>query len=191
MAKPQTVIVADDEPEILELVEAILAGEGFHVLTCADGRTAFELFLRQPLEVALIICDLRLPKMGPMRLYEAIAETDFPVPSMLVFSGLIEPRNLVDLFGGGLTHFLAKPFSVPALVREVRSLVAARESSATSLAEHSPPCTRSNAAITSSPREAAALKSRSRKSRASNGISSAMSPSTWRAAAAATGAEVA
>src|SRR6266853_1145459 len=117
MTQQRTVIVADDEPHILNLVEIILAAEGFRALTCGDGATAFELFIQQPHEVALIVSDLRLPKMSPVRLRDSIAGTDFPVPPMLVFSGLIDHLRLSELFAGGLTHFLQKPFTVDAFLR--------------------------------------------------------------------------
>ncbi|MDR3602378.1 MAG: response regulator [Desulfosporosinus sp.] len=53
------VLVVDDEPKILKIVEHCLIREGYEVITALDGCQAIELFLRQ--EPDLVILDLMLP----------------------------------------------------------------------------------------------------------------------------------
>lgn len=57
----QTVLVVDDEANILEALQKVLIKEGLEVLTAGNGRQALEILRRQPVRV--MITDLRMPGM--------------------------------------------------------------------------------------------------------------------------------
>ncbi len=61
-----TVVVVDDERPILELLQEVLEGEGYAVVTAADGMTALELV--RTLRPALVLTDIMLPRMDGLTL---------------------------------------------------------------------------------------------------------------------------
>jgi two-component system response regulator VanR len=72
MAPLATVLVVDDQPEILENLELVLEAEGYHVLTARDGIEA--LARLQSHAVDLILADIAMPRMNGYQLYERVRE---------------------------------------------------------------------------------------------------------------------
>ncbi|HEY4667114.1 MAG TPA: response regulator, partial [Anaerolineales bacterium] len=72
----KTILVVDDEPRLVSLVEAYLSQEGFKVLSAGDGRDA--LFLARQQKPDLIVLDVMMPEMDGyefMRLHRKERET--------------------------------------------------------------------------------------------------------------------
>jgi DNA-binding response OmpR family regulator len=67
-----SVLVVDDQPEILENLELVLAAEGYQVLTASDGVEA--LALLQSHTVNLIVADIAMPRMNGYQLYQHVRE---------------------------------------------------------------------------------------------------------------------
>src|SRR6185503_9085508 len=65
-----TVLVVEDEPDIAELLQYVLAQEGFKVEAAHDGRTALERARR--LQPSLVVLDLMLPEMSGMEVLKGI-----------------------------------------------------------------------------------------------------------------------
>ena len=57
----QTILIAEDDPDIRDGVRILLAGEGYHILEAENGTRALEIF--NP-EVDLVILDIMMPGMG-------------------------------------------------------------------------------------------------------------------------------
>jgi CheY-like chemotaxis protein len=85
----------DDEPNILEVTSALLAEEGYEVLTAEDGQEALELLPR--FRPDLVITDLRMPRLSGFELLEIMRERFPRLPVIAVsgdFSGDEMPPNL-------------------------------------------------------------------------------------------------
>jgi len=67
------ILVVDDEPQILELIEMFLRNCGHDVLMAADGAQAVKLLEEQG-DVDVILSDLRMPKMDGLQLLEVVVE---------------------------------------------------------------------------------------------------------------------
>lgn len=85
-----TVIVIDDEPAIGEALARVL-GDDHRVIACASARDAIERIRREPVDV--ILCDLMMPDVSGMELYDVLART---VPDAL--------EKLVFMTGGAFTE---------------------------------------------------------------------------------------
>ena len=68
--RPMRILLADDEPDILMLLEAMLAGRPWHIVGAADGREALELAAETPPDVAVL--DYMMPGMHGMELADRL-----------------------------------------------------------------------------------------------------------------------
>jgi CheY-like chemotaxis protein len=105
------VLVVDDEPLILDLLQTFLQDEGFEVLTAPDGVAALETLTRS--RVDLVITDTMMPNRGGVELIRSMRESsrlrDIPVV-------LMSAASSPSLNGLGPVMFLAKPFDLPSLL---------------------------------------------------------------------------
>jgi DNA-binding response OmpR family regulator len=78
-----TILIVDDQPEILENIELILSIEGYRVLAAADGPEALDLL--QAHAVDLILADIAMPHMNGYQLFERVRENPQWVPIPFLF----------------------------------------------------------------------------------------------------------
>lgn len=123
----RTVLVVDDEPTISDAVAARLRGEGYQVVTAADGPAAVEACAR--LDPDLVVLDLMLPGFDGLEVCRRI-QASRPVPVLMLTAKSDETDMLVGL-GVGADDYLGKPFSMRELVARVHALIRRAERSAT------------------------------------------------------------
>ena len=117
MAK--TIMVVDDEPRLVSLVEAYLTQEGFRVVTAGDGRQA--LFLARQEKPDLIVLDIMMPEMDGydfMRLYRKEQETP-----IILLTARVEDDDKVLGLELGADDYLTKPFRPRELVARIRAVL--------------------------------------------------------------------
>lgn len=105
MAKP-TIIVADDDEMVREVLSRQLMGKGYDVRSAADGVEAWELFQREPGEI--LITDLDMPRMTGRQLIEKV-KGHSPATIVIVLTGhgsLDSARQIIDI---GCDEYLLKP----------------------------------------------------------------------------------
>ncbi len=121
----ELVLVVDDEEEVRRLVGSTLERFGYRVLLAAHGAEALERFAERRGEVGLVLTDLAMPVLDGFALVRAL-EALAPGVRVVLSSG-----HELDAAGGGLegpgSHlFLAKPYTVEALLQVVREALADR-----------------------------------------------------------------
>ncbi len=118
----QTVLVVDDEPEVRKLVAAMLARNGYRVLSADTGENAVRLFKSNP-ETELLLTDVVAPGMsGPMIADEIAAlKPGIKVLFMSGYDGTQVVRRYVVERGYSL---LIKPFTMEQLESKVRGVLA-------------------------------------------------------------------
>jgi two-component system, NtrC family, response regulator HydG len=116
-APAQTVLVVDDEANILEALQKVLSKEGFEVLTAGNGRQALEVLRRQPIHV--MITDLRMPGMTGDDLLKA-AKALTPEVEVIVMTAYGTVENAVEAMKLGAYDFVSKPLKRAAVLAAVR-----------------------------------------------------------------------
>ena len=119
MALVKTVLVVDDEPQIVQLVRDYLEHGGFKVLTAADGSGALRLASTQRPD--LIILDLGLPGVDGLDVTRSLRRNG-EVPIIMLTARTDESDKLVGLELGA-DDYVSKPFSPKELVARVRSVL--------------------------------------------------------------------
>ncbi len=127
-ARPYTVVVAEDNPQVLQVIHMTLRRE-FKVLGAPDGLKALELAVRE--QPSLVITDLMMPGIDGLELTKRLQDEPrtrhIPV-LMLTSRGEVDDR--VKGLEGGVSAYLTKPFSPRELVTSARQLVKAEEQTA-------------------------------------------------------------
>jgi DNA-binding NtrC family response regulator len=104
-----TILIVEDEPKMLRLLELNLAEQGYTIRTAQDAESALRL-LRQE-KIDLVLTDLRLPGMDGLEFLQAVkrANAHFPVIMMTAY-GTVE--TAVDAMKAGASDYVLKPFSM-------------------------------------------------------------------------------
>lgn len=114
-----TLLAADDDPVILELIRLYLTNKGFQLLTAGNGKEALALLHKHT--VHLVVLDVMMPEMDGWQLCQAIRESsDIPI-LMLTAKG--ESEDKLQGFGFGADDYIVKPFDPNELVARVTSLL--------------------------------------------------------------------
>jgi two-component system, OmpR family, response regulator ResD len=115
----ETILVVDDEPTIVEVVELYLRREGFAVQTAADGQAALAAVERQRPD--LVVLDLMLPGMGGLEVAQRLRGAGRLPIIMLTARG--EETDRVVGLELGADDYVVKPFSPRELVARVKAVL--------------------------------------------------------------------
>jgi DNA-binding response OmpR family regulator len=120
-----TILVVDDEPGLVEVLEAYLRDEGFAVLRAADGRTAVDIALSERPD--LVLLDLNLPRLSGLEAFQAIrAKLDVPIIMLTARSGEVDRVVGLEL---GADDYVTKPYSPREVVARVKTILRRRGAS--------------------------------------------------------------
>lgn len=114
-----TILVCDDEKEIVDAIEIYLAQEGYKVLKAYDGQQALELLREE--EVHLLILDIMMPKMDGIHAIMKIRE-DSSIP-IIVLSAKTQDTDKILGLNLGADDYVAKPFNPLELIARVKSQI--------------------------------------------------------------------
>ena len=113
------VLIVDDEPRYLRLLDANLRTEGYEVVTAHDGQQAIEVFSAQPID--LILLDIMMPRLDGFGACQRIREFSSVPIIMLTAKG--EEQDRVRGLDLGADDYLVKPFSATELLARVRAVL--------------------------------------------------------------------
>jgi two-component system C4-dicarboxylate transport response regulator DctD len=99
--------VVDDEPDVRELVETLLAGQGYEIH-------------------GVVVSDLRMPDVDGIAVYRAVQSQPTPRPAIVFMSGFTNATEFVPFLRETGAPVVAKPFDVHELRSVVRRLVEQR-----------------------------------------------------------------
>ena len=117
-ASGETILLVEDEPALRRAAMRVLAKDGYRVLTAGDGREALELLDREP-AVDLVITDVVMPRLGGNELIRELRERGRQV-RVLFTSGYPGRGDEREVMEPGVP-FLTKPWTIPELLRAVRT----------------------------------------------------------------------
>jgi DNA-binding response OmpR family regulator len=120
--QPGLILVADDDPDIVALVSAVLRRAGFDVVEASDGAEALELLrTRRP---QLAVLDISMPKLDGMEVLQFMrAEPESSAVPVVLLSARAQEADVRDGYAQGASKYVRKPFSPRELVAVVRELL--------------------------------------------------------------------
>ena len=113
----QTILVCDDDKQIVDAIDIYLTGEGFQVIKAYDGYEALEILEKQPAD--LMIVDVMMPGLDGIRTTLKVRETS-SIP-IIILSAKSEDTDKILGLNIGADDYLSKPFSPLELVARVKS----------------------------------------------------------------------
>ena len=120
----ESILLAEDEIIIRDLLAGVLLEHKYLVTTCRNGQEALELFTAAPASFSLLITDINMPKFSGLKLMREVARIrpELPIISMSGQSADNDDRTDVAE-AKRLSHkFMPKPFSAEALLSTVHAL---------------------------------------------------------------------
>ncbi len=113
------ILIVDDEPRYLRLLEANLKTEGYGVVTASDGLQAIEVFSSQPVD--LVLLDVMMPRLDGFGVCQRIRE--FSNVPIIILTAKGEEQDRVRGLDLGADDYLVKPFSATELLARVRAVL--------------------------------------------------------------------
>ncbi|MCX8155023.1 MAG: response regulator [Verrucomicrobiae bacterium] len=109
-----TILIVDDQAEVLAALQLTLRLRGYHVLGARSGPEALQLLQSQPGLIDVLVTDFAMPEMDGRQLIQRVKEIVPSLPAIAI-SGNASPSDIESLLALGVVAFLQKPFSVEAL----------------------------------------------------------------------------
>ena len=113
----QTILVCDDDKEIVDAIDIYLTGEGFHILKAYDGYDALKILETEHAD--LMIIDVMMPGLDGIRTTLKVRETS-SIP-IIILSAKSEDSYKILGLNIGADDYLSKPFNPLELVARVKS----------------------------------------------------------------------
>lgn len=117
----KTVLLIEDEPNIIEAISFVLSREGWDVRTHSDGATAVETVTA--LRPSVVMLDVMLPNRSGFDILKDLRDrpetAEIPI-LMLTAKGQAKDRELAESYG--VSHFMTKPFSNQDVIDRVSAL---------------------------------------------------------------------
>lgn len=122
MDTQRTIMVVDDNPDIITIVKTILEGKGYQVLSASSGQELLNLLTdRKP---DLVILDIMMPEMDGLEVLgrlKAVTETaSIPV---ILLTAKVQYEDVLGGYKLGADYYITKPFTSTQLVNGINLLL--------------------------------------------------------------------
>ena len=122
MGKKTKVLVVDDEPDILELLQYNLEKENYKVAMAADGKEALQILEKFPAEIILL--DVMMPQMDGIETCREIRERNYKKNPYIIFlTARSEEFTEVAAWEAGGNDYIIKPIKPRALISRINAVV--------------------------------------------------------------------
>ena len=122
MDKNKTVMVVDDNPDIVTIVKTILEGKGYGVQSAYSGKEVFNLLTEQKPD--LIVLDIMMPQMDGLevltRLKGDAATSTIPV---ILLTAKVQYEDVLGGYKMGADYYITKPFTSTQLLNGINLLL--------------------------------------------------------------------
>ena len=122
MDSRQTVLVADDDPDIQSLVVLRLERSGYRVLRASDGQEALDLALSELPDLAVL--DITMPKLDGCEVTRSLrAHAETVAMPVILLTARVQEDDVERGMAAGATDYVKKPFSPQELGARVTSIL--------------------------------------------------------------------
>lgn len=120
-AKAKKILIADDEPDILEIISYNLSKEGYEIYTAKNGDEALE--RAKQLKPELIILDIMMPKKTGIQVCEILrSQAAFQQTLIIFLTALNDESSHIKGLETGADDYISKPISPKVLISRVNAL---------------------------------------------------------------------
>jgi len=120
--RKRTVLIADDESEVVQLVQMILEWEGYQVIAAANGVETLQ--RAETDKPDLILLDVRMPKMSGLTVLEHLAKSESTAVPVIMLSVVTTQPEVRAALQRGAVAYLTKPFELKEMTRLVGQVLA-------------------------------------------------------------------
>jgi CheY-like chemotaxis protein len=117
-----TVLIADDDPDVMSVIVETLEPEGYRVITAHDGAAALSLARKEQPDI--VVLDWMMPVLDGLSVCRALRQDDNPrlarIPVVLI-TGRADAQDTAAGFNAGVTDYLTKPFKPTHLLARLQS----------------------------------------------------------------------
>lgn len=117
--KDLTVLIAEDNATLRNLISSIVSSLGVDVLTAENGQQALEIIQNHRNNIDLMLTDYEMPEMDGLELCKTARGLGFDQP-IIFLTGLSDKSKILDAFNNGATDYLVKPFLKDELVARLK-----------------------------------------------------------------------
>jgi two-component system cell cycle sensor histidine kinase/response regulator CckA len=118
----ETILVAEDEKSLLDLVQGLLQSKGYRVIPATDGQQAMELYEEHRGEIALVLTDIGLPRLSGWEVCRRITQLDART-KIVVASGYLDPQAKSELGSSAARDFIHKPYLPEEVLTRIRGVL--------------------------------------------------------------------
>ena len=118
----KTIMVVDDNPDIITIVKTILEGKGFTVLSASSGLELLNMLKNQKPD--LIILDIMMPEMDGLEVLSRLkAVADTATLPVILLTAKVQYEDVLGGYKLGADYYITKPFTSTQLVNGINLLL--------------------------------------------------------------------
>jgi len=122
MRTPARILIVDDNPTNVKVLQTRLAAEGYEVITAGDGEEALATARQHTPD--LILLDVMMPKLDGFEVCRRLrADPSFPFTPIVLVTAMADSKDIVAGLEAGGDEYLTKPVDHAALAARVRSML--------------------------------------------------------------------
>src|SRR6266852_306515 len=122
MREPPRILIADDTPANLHILQLRLAANGYEIITATDGEEAIAAARQHHPD--LILLDVMMPKLDGIEVCRRLrADASLPFIPIIMVTARTDPKDVVAGLEAGGDEYLTKPVDQAALVARVKSML--------------------------------------------------------------------
>lgn len=119
----ETILLVEDEPNVLEVNQIILAELGYRTINASNGKQALEIYARHKAEIALVLTDMVMPEMDGLALIEAL-KAENPDVNVVIITGYPLQAEAGKALSQGRVRWLQKPVTITQMAQAVSQALA-------------------------------------------------------------------
>lgn len=116
----KAILVADDDPQVLALLNEILSEEGYSVETAPDGQKALDNIGSQKFD--LLISDVRMPGMDGFELLQKVKK-NYKDIKVIMMTGYTDDYDISDSLLLGADEYITKPFDISRMLLAIENVL--------------------------------------------------------------------
>ncbi|MBV1923053.1 MAG: response regulator transcription factor [Flavobacteriaceae bacterium] len=120
MDKKISILLAEDEPALGQIIKESLETRDFQVTHCVNGEEAYQEFQRETPDI--LVLDVMMPKKDGFTLAKEIRQENNSIP-IIFLTAKSQTEDVVEGFSIGGNDYLKKPFSMEELIVRIKSLL--------------------------------------------------------------------